>query len=157
MKAGLFCVYESRLQYQVFIPTAHQFFQIRPARQPQCYTLLMLRVTMRQCRPARSSHILGALFPKSLIVQSVFCLLRVTVLVPMFGGGTLTRRKSRCPGVSGREGRLAGESRRYADQSRVMQVADVEAGHGADRLPQSVACIRRNFARQKYAYENRQR
>jgi hypothetical protein len=53
-------------------------------RQPQCYTLLMLRVTMRQCRSARSSNMLGALFPKSLIAQSVYHLLRVTMLVPMF-------------------------------------------------------------------------
>jgi hypothetical protein len=29
------------------------FFLIRPARQSQCYALLMLRVTMRQCRVAR--------------------------------------------------------------------------------------------------------
>jgi hypothetical protein len=40
MKAGLFCVYESRLQYQVFVPTAHHFLS-----DPTGASAAMLHVT----------------------------------------------------------------------------------------------------------------
>jgi hypothetical protein len=89
MKTGRFCVCESRfppLNSFFFRPVASASIPCCASRwKSHCTTPTTIMFNCLAEVPIRSSHMLKALIPKSLIFKSLYCLFRVTASVPMFG------------------------------------------------------------------------